>query len=229
MSRPSAALGLVVDGANNKLYYRLGGSVNQIRVKDLNDGNTNPGVLLRSVNTTVNSLDLDPQRQRLYWTDNEAEFRIKSMSTDGSGVQTVVQRSGFMSSVVVDPSLEYLFWMEAGLGIYRAKLNGSNQVQMAPYAGNARSGLVLDGWGNRAYWTEVDKIRYTDLLPGSSVNTLMNLSFSEGALTFLYSAEFTPTPTNTATRFRFSANATHSPRTVWRPRNGEKPKKTPMA
>ncbi|MBI5508468.1 MAG: AgmX/PglI C-terminal domain-containing protein [Deltaproteobacteria bacterium] len=139
-------------------------------------------VLLKDIPSPY-CLALDPEGQRIFWTNQLGNPRVQSSTLDGANVRDLVPgKAEFMIGIAVDPVNRALFWMDGYYRghVVRAHIDGGNPNEVATTVGIA-NGVDVDPMGGKVYWTEYgngprdDVIRRANL-DGSSVETLFDAS-----------------------------------------------------
>ena len=168
------ATSLVLNSADNKIYWTEQVGNNRGRVKRANLNGSNVQVLANILNGVPRSIAVDPTQRKLYWTNSRG--RIQRANLNGKGIRNLIQNLESPDRIVVDTRGGKLYWTETAGRIRRANLNGRGIENIAsglsPVADIAIS-------GNKIYWAEVTsessgKIGRANL-NGSNFGTLANL------------------------------------------------------
>jgi len=114
----------------------------------------------------VYGIAIHPSSSEVYWVDaailNAAVWKKSATATSSdSATEVMSEFSGtilgpYAISLDTTSSTNYMYYADTGLkGIYRADLDGFNEVRVVDYAGSAGlRGVALDLNTNSIYWTE---------------------------------------------------------------------------
>src|SRR5690606_25434510 len=105
---------------------------------------------------------------RLYWSNFDGE-KIESIHADGTGRQDVIAGIGNVlnaegpNKISVDAVNEKIYWFDNASAIYRANLDGTDNVLLVENSGYI-GGLYFNPLDQRLYWSNYDgkKIESTD-------------------------------------------------------------------
>ena len=168
------ATSLVLNSADNKIYWTEQVGKNRGNVKRANLDGSNVQVLANILNGVPRSIAVDPTQGKLYWTNSGG--RIQRANLNGKQVRNLIQNLEFPDSIILDAASGKLYWTEGTGRIRRANLNGKSIEKIAsglsPVADIAIS-------GNKIYWAEITsessgKIGRANL-NGSNFGTLTRL------------------------------------------------------
>jgi hypothetical protein len=107
---------------------------------------------------------------------------IKSIKTDGTGLQTLVDVGGGLRSIAVDLVAGKVYWTDVdGPAIRRANLDGSGQENLVTAGLQWPRALVLDTGGSKMYWGDQVAGRVSSAnLDGSNVTVVHSTDFHAG-------------------------------------------------
>ena len=144
------ATSLVLNSADNKIYWTEQVGKNRGKVKRANLDGSNVQVLANILNGVPHSIVVDPTQGKLYWTNSKG--RIQRSNLNGKQVRNLIQNLKSPDKLIVDAAGGKLYWTETSGRIRRANLNGKGIENIAsglsPVADIAIS-------GNKLYWTEI--------------------------------------------------------------------------
>ena len=168
------ATSLVLNSADNKIYWTEQVGKNRGKVKRANLDGSNVQVLANILNGVPHSIAVHPTQGKLYWTNSKG--RIQRSNLNGKQVRNLIQNLKSPDKLIVDAAGGKLYWTETSGRIRRSNLNGKGIENIAsglsPVADIAIS-------GNKLYWTEITsessgKIGRANL-NGSNFGTLTRL------------------------------------------------------
>ncbi len=114
-------------------------------------------LLVASCDSTGSETDPIPDRNQIYWTDQDAG-KIHRANLDGSDVKDLVSGLDGPRHIVFDVDSSKMYWTEGRFGdpfiskIKRANLNGSDVEELVSgFFGH--NGIALDTAGGKMYWT----------------------------------------------------------------------------
>ena len=167
---------LAMDMARNILYWterQTGKQIGSIWSGDLNDRNVRE---LRRITAVPESIVVDSENGRLYWTNNRG--KIQSINVDGKNFRgNLITGLGSPHHVALDSATGNIYWT-ANNG------DGSWSIWRAPFDGNITKKEIMRGLGqlggiavanDKLYWTEGGKISCANKRNGSGVKTLILL------------------------------------------------------
>ena len=132
-SNTFSPIGIVVDGASQKLYW-FDFATDSIRSSNL-DGTGVQNVVTGAIDPMALAIDFDDQR--LFWTEPSVsgQGRVRTANLDGSGVQTVVSAGLLQTTGVAVDSIHNLLYMTddhfQGTGrILQSNYDGTNLQEL---------------------------------------------------------------------------------------------------
>ena len=125
---------------------------------------------------TVRITMREPEGRKIYWVQYHQIHRV---NLDGSEAETLVERGGKKSGVVLDVGEGKMYWTNFGNGkIQRSNLDGSQEEDLIIELGKP-DGIALNVSGRKMYWTnhEGSKIQRANF-DGSRIETLVSTGLS---------------------------------------------------
>ena len=118
------------------------------------------------------------QRPPIYWVDEA--FGMLQHLTD-TEVENVMATTQNITSLVVDPTGEKIYWIEKTSDIprkiHRANLDGTEAEELKSFLGSVPLSIAVDGAGGKLYWTSSSgKIKRSNLTGKSVVPLIHNLN-----------------------------------------------------
>ena len=165
---------LVLNSADNKIYWTEQVGKNKGRIKRANLNGSNVRVLANILNGVPRNIAVDSRKGKLYWTNSRG--RIQRSNLNGKQIRNLIQNLESPDRIIVDAAGGKLYWTETAGRIRRANLNGRSIEDIA-------SGLnpVVDIaiYRNKFYWSEVTSESSGTIgranLNGSNFGTLARL------------------------------------------------------
>ena len=141
---------LVLNSADNKIYWTEQVGKNKGRIKRANLNGSNVRVLANILNGVPRNIAVDSRKGKLYWTNSRG--RIQRSNLNGKQIRNLIQNLESPDRIIVDAAGGKLYWTETAGRIRRANLSGRSIEDIA-------SGLnpVVDIaiYRNKLYWSEV--------------------------------------------------------------------------
>ena len=144
------ATGLVLNPADNTIYWTEQVGKNRGRVKRANLDGSNVRVLVNIKSGVPGSIAIDPTQGKLYWTDSRG--RIQRANLNGKGIRNLIRNLDSPENITVDVTGGKLYWTEGSGRIRRANLNGKSIEDIASNLGSLTDIAIS---GNQIYWTEI--------------------------------------------------------------------------
>ena len=144
------AMGLVLNPADNKIYWTEQVGKNRGRVKSANLDGSNVQVLANIKGGVPGGIAIDPTQGKLYWTDSRG--RIQRANLNGKGIRNLIRNLKSPENITVDVAGGKLYWTENSGRIRRANLNGKSIEDIASDLGSLTDIAIS---GNQIYWTEI--------------------------------------------------------------------------
>ena len=144
------ATGLVLNSADNKIYWTEQVGKNRGRVKCANLDGSNVQVLANIKSGVPRSIAVDTTQGKLYWTNSRG--RIQRANLNGKGIRNIIQNLKSPENITVDLAGGKLYWTEDPGRIRRANLNGKEVEDIASGLSPV-SDIAISG--NKLCWTEI--------------------------------------------------------------------------
>lgn len=143
---------VAVDELNGKLYW-TDEATNTIERSNL-DGTNVQSVITSAQAGLPQGIAVDQARGMIYWTDSQmVGSRILRARTDGTGVQTIIDKDLFLpQEIEVLPLEQRIYWVDTGSNtVNRAALDGTAREQL-PFTGRLfLGGLAINFATNELY------------------------------------------------------------------------------
>lgn len=164
------AQGIVLDPANEHVYWTEGGDVGKSAVRRANLDGTEVTTLVSEPADRIDHIDLDVDGGKMYWTAlrYSSPSAIQRANLDGTHVEDVVSSTstdiGNPGGIAVDTANGFVYWNDrAGghfRGVRRATLDGDDIAELYTDV-RSPSGMALDASNGHLYFTDfaLDKIK----------------------------------------------------------------------
>ncbi|XP_037117656.1 pro-epidermal growth factor isoform X1 [Syngnathus acus] len=109
---------------------------------------------LYSSDKHISGLAVDWIRNAVYWTSRE-KGKIKTMDTNGKSEKTLVRHLTQPSSIVIDPTKRFLFWLSGGMipSVHRCDVIGQGKVRLIKTSQQLKA-LSIDHRDRRLFWVQ---------------------------------------------------------------------------
>ncbi|XP_057705328.1 pro-epidermal growth factor [Corythoichthys intestinalis] len=109
---------------------------------------------LYSSDKHISGLTVDWIWNTVYWTSRE-KGRIKRMDTNGKNEKTLVRHLNQPSSIVIDPTKRFLFWLSGGMtpSVQRSDVTGHTQMTLIKTSQQLKA-LSIDHGDKRLFWVQ---------------------------------------------------------------------------
>ena len=158
--------GMVVDEEGGKVYFLFQHIFHEIW--QVNTDGTG-AEMLRQLPQNGEAIAFDPEGRWLYWANTDLQTIERSNLADLDATETIVTGVAARRMVVAGVRLYWIDGLAGQLGVYRARLDGSDVEQVAA-ALREPAGLTVDLVQDRIYWSDTYDVWSADLNGASPVS-----------------------------------------------------------
>ncbi|XP_072291301.1 pro-epidermal growth factor [Eucyclogobius newberryi] len=106
-----------------------------------------------SSDKNISGLAVDWLWNSIYWTSGE-KGKIRRIHINGKNEKTILRHLSQPSSIVLDPTKRFLFWLSGGSRIQRANLTGHMKTTIMKINGQLKA-LTIDYKDKRLFWVQI--------------------------------------------------------------------------
>ena len=162
---------MTVDPVAGKLYWTEWKS-EKIYRSDL-DG-TNIEEVFTTGAERILGIDIDADRQKIYWTNPNFPPKIQRANLDGTDIEVIITEELNPNGIALDTSEQKIYWTNSEAGkIQRSNFDGTNIEDLVIDGLCWPSGIALDTDGEKMYWADGCAGIQGANLDGTDVETLV--------------------------------------------------------
>ena len=170
------------DKSTGYIYYTDVVSETISRIKP--DGTDNSVIISNQIKPAF--FDIDLVNKKIYYCSRQdTKSVIYKADINGQNIIKVIEESGYITGVAIDPFNEKLYWLNRKTAkLHSSNIDGNNKTDLAN-AGSACIALELDNINSKLYWAEKDLSRIRSInTDGSNLQTYMEDAEQVGGINF---------------------------------------------